>query len=230
MKVRTKLAHWLYPVSICTKAAVRQMQLIGPSKHFCRKCTMKNLTPCVQLRWPCQVRKTSDRHICHQWQQITLWQWKKINPDPSLRDSTYVRICQTNNARTGQGLLDRPSSPQDGSSLCRLLAVCPGGQEGQQHPGLYQKQCGQQDQGSGRPLYLALVRPHLKSRVQFGPLTARGTCRGAGACPENGQGSWGRVWSTSLMRSGWGNWGCLVCRGGGSGGPYRSLQLPERRL
>ena len=26
-------------------------------------------------------------------------------------------------------------------------AVCPGGQEGQRHPGLYQKQCGQQEQG-----------------------------------------------------------------------------------
>ncbi|GAB0178015.1 mitochondrial enolase superfamily member 1 [Grus japonensis] len=31
------------------------------------------------------------------------------------------------------------------------LAVFPGGQGGQQHPGLYQKQCGQQDWGSDRP-------------------------------------------------------------------------------
>ena len=29
--------------------------------------------------------------------------------------------------------------------------LCPGGQEGQQHPGLYQTQCGQQDQGSDCP-------------------------------------------------------------------------------
>jgi len=27
-------------------------------------------------------------------------------------------------------------------------AVCPGGQEGQQHPGLYLEQCGQQEKGS----------------------------------------------------------------------------------
>jgi len=30
------------------------------------------------------------------------------------------------------------------------LALCPGGQEGQQHPGLCQEQCGQQEQGSDR--------------------------------------------------------------------------------
>ena len=29
-------------------------------------------------------------------------------------------------------------------------AVCPGGQEGQQHPGFYQEQCGQQEQGGNR--------------------------------------------------------------------------------
>ncbi|PKU38094.1 rna-directed dna polymerase from mobile element jockey-like [Limosa lapponica baueri] len=34
-------------------------------------------------------------------------------------------------------------------------AVCPAGQEGQQHPGLNQKQCGQQDQGSDCPPVLA---------------------------------------------------------------------------
>jgi len=27
-------------------------------------------------------------------------------------------------------------------------AVCPGGQEGQRHPGLYQEECGQQEQGN----------------------------------------------------------------------------------
>ena len=34
-------------------------------------------------------------------------------------------------------------------------AVCPGGQEGQGHPGLYQKQCGQQEQGSNYPPVLS---------------------------------------------------------------------------
>ena len=30
------------------------------------------------------------------------------------------------------------------------LAACPGGQEGQWHPGLYQEWCGQQEQGQNR--------------------------------------------------------------------------------
>ncbi|KAJ7420418.1 hypothetical protein BTVI_21621 [Pitangus sulphuratus] len=34
-------------------------------------------------------------------------------------------------------------------------AVCPGGQEDQWHPGLYQEQCGQQDQGSDCPPVLS---------------------------------------------------------------------------
>lgn len=45
--------------------------------------------------------------------------------------------------------------------------MSPGGQEGQWHPGLYQQQCDQQDQAVTVPLYVVLVRPHLKCSVQF---------------------------------------------------------------
>jgi len=45
--------------------------------------------------------------------------------------------------------------------------MCPGGQEGQQHPGLDQQWCGQQEQGGDRAPVLALVRPHLECCVQL---------------------------------------------------------------
>jgi len=36
----------------------------------------------------------------------------------------------------------------DGQAADYEPAVCPGGQEGQWHPGLYQEWCGEQDEGS----------------------------------------------------------------------------------
>ena len=57
-------------------------------------------------------------------------------------------------------------------------AVCPGGQEGQQHPGLYQKQCGQQDQGSDCPPVLSTgeAAPRILCSV-LGPSLQEGTLR-----------------------------------------------------
>lgn len=54
-------------------------------------------------------------------------------------------------------------------------ALCPGGQSGQWHPGLRQKQRGQRDQGSGCPLVVRLL--------QFGGLATRtASCRWGGPC------------------------------------------------
>jgi len=50
----------------------------------------------------------------------------------------------------------------------------------------------------------------------FGPITARRTLRCWSASKEEQQ-NWWRVWITSLMRSDWGNWGCLVWRKRGWG-------------
>lgn len=47
---------------------------------------------------------------------------------------------------------------------------------------------------------------------------------------KKGQQSWWSAWSTSFMRGSWGRCGCLALRKGGSGKPYCSPQLPERRL
>jgi len=52
-------------------------------------------------------------------------------------------------------------------------AVCPGGQEGQRHPDLDQKWCGQQEQGRDRAPVLGTGEASLQA--------GHG---GAGACPE----------------------------------------------
>ena len=58
--------------------------------------------------------------------------------------------------RVAGGLCGRNGPGDNGQSLTeREPAVCPGSQEGQRHPGLYQKQCCQQEQGSDCPPVLS---------------------------------------------------------------------------
>ena len=48
-------------------------------------------------------------------------------------------------------------------------------------------------------------------------------CRGAGVCPEKGKEAGEGSGEQILTRTGWGNWGCLVWRGGGSTGNLIAL-------
>ena len=93
-------------------------------------------------------------------------------------------------------------------------AVCPGGQEGQWHPGLYQEQCGQQEYGGDCAPVLGSGEYTLSTMFRLGPLTTRRTLS-CWSMPSEGQRGWWGISRTSLMRSGWGNWGCLVWRRGG---------------
>ncbi|RMC13812.1 hypothetical protein DUI87_08895 [Hirundo rustica rustica] len=73
--------------------------------------------------------------------------------------------------RLGTVWLDSAQEERDLGALVTAAelepAVCPGGQEGQWHPGLDQEWGGQQEQGGHSPLYSALLRPHLECCVQF---------------------------------------------------------------
>ena len=46
-------------------------------------------------------------------------------------------------------------------------AVCLRNKEGQQHPGLYEQEHGQEVKGSAYPFSSALLRPHEQHRIQF---------------------------------------------------------------
>ncbi|KAJ7409908.1 adhesion G protein-coupled receptor B3-like protein [Willisornis vidua] len=61
------------------------------------------------------------------------------------------------------GKLPRGKEPWDAAQqpADHKPTVCPGGQEGQWNPGLYQKSCGQQDQGVCSSFYSVLIKEHL---------------------------------------------------------------------
>ena len=109
-------------------------------------------------------------------------------------------------------------------------AVCPGGQEGQRRPGLDQEWCGQQEQGGDHAPMLGTGKaaPRVLCSA-LGPSLPEGH-GGAGACPEKGneagEGSgeqvrWGAAEGTGVVQSG---------EEEAEGEPYRTLQLPERRV
>jgi len=89
----------------------------------------------------------------------------------------------------------------DGKSCEYEPAVCPGGQEGQWHPGLYQEQCGEQDWGSHPAPVLSIgeASPRvlcsvLGTSVQkghggagAGPKKGNKPCEGLGECTLQGQ-------------------------------------------
>ena len=64
--------------------------------------------------------------------------------------------------------------------------MCPGGQEGQRHPGLYQEQSGQQEKGGDRAPVLGTgeAAPRVPYAVLGTSLLERHGV--AGACPKKG--------------------------------------------
>lgn len=106
-------------------------------------------------------------------------------------------------------------------------AVCPGNQEDQWHPSLYQKYSCQQEQGSDYPPVLILCGYILIVCLVLG-LSLQEGHRGPGVCPEKDN-EVEKIGAIVLWGEG-GNWDCLVWRRGGSRGTSCSLQLPERRL
>ncbi|RMC22385.1 hypothetical protein DUI87_00699 [Hirundo rustica rustica] len=105
--------------------------------------------------------------------------------------------------RLGMVWLDSAQEERDLGALVTAAehepAVCPGGQEGQWHPGLDQEWCGQQEQGGHSSPVLSLVRPNLEYCVQFWAPQFRNDVEMLERIKRKQQGWW--AWNTNPVRS-----------------------------
>ena len=109
-------------------------------------------------------------------------------------------------------------------------AVCPGGQEGQWHPGLYQEWCGDQDQRSHPAPVLGIgeASPRVLCSV-LGTSVQEGH-GGTGAGPEKGNEASEGLEEYALMRETEGTGAVQSGEKEAEGRPYCSLPISERCL
>ena len=120
-------------------------------------------------------------HICHEHTPSSTYgslgrsQWDEVQQDqvpgpalwpqqPQVMLQVWDRVAERLWRRNRPGGVNQLLAEHE-------LTACPGGQEGQWHPGLYEEQCCQAEQGSDCPPV-----PHtLSSMFSFGPLATRKT-------------------------------------------------------